>query len=147
MFGDAGGGFALVGTEPALKLLAVPETRPGATGVAWYTTLREEIRKGASALFRDERREERESTVSDAVPCAEPEVLPERAREDAVPAPDAAAEAQPQPEPSAVESPQKPREETREEVVAAAEIPSVAPQFWRALRSWSRCRRGRGGAL
>ncbi len=127
MFGGAGGGFTLVGTEPALKSLAVPETQPGAAGVAWYTTLREEIKKGASALFRDERREERESTVSDAVPCAEPEVVPERTYEKAVPAPDAAAEAQP--EASAVEGPQEPKEEAREEIAAAAETPPVAPRF------------------
>jgi len=85
LFGEGGGSFAMVASEAAVEAFAAAETRAEATGVTWYTALREEIRKGASVLFREDRREERQARVPDGVSGAEPEpeAVAGRVREEA----------------------------------------------------------------
>jgi hypothetical protein len=142
LFGEVGGALVVVGSETAVKAVAGPETRPEATGVAWYTSLREEIKKGAGALFREDRREDRQAKVPGAE--AETETAAETAAElepparSVVPAAAEAAvgsrvettaepEARPEPEPR--ERVEEAEKEPRDEAVAATVGSAISPEF------------------
>jgi hypothetical protein len=49
LFGEEGGGFAIVESEKADANAARPEVQPETPALAWYAALREEINKGPSA--------------------------------------------------------------------------------------------------
>ena len=134
MFGEAGGALVVVGSEVAVKTVAGPETPPETTGVAWYTSLREEIKKGASALFREDRHEERQATAADAAPQVEPRApagteMPAAVEAGAGPRVEAAAEPEAQAGPEGRECLREVREEPHDETVAVVVESPVAPEL------------------
>lgn len=73
LFGEAGGALAVAGSETGLRTVAGSMAGPESAGVPWYASLREEVKRGAGALFREDRRAERQVEAPDEAAKEAPE--------------------------------------------------------------------------